>query len=72
MDLDELERLARVATARPLSDTDWDKYVVAFLPDVTLALIARIRTAERPCPWCGHPPMCHTGPEGECVAGPAE
>lgn len=23
--------------------------------------------ALRPCPWCGHPPMCHKGPEGECV-----
>jgi hypothetical protein len=21
--------------------------------------------ALRPCPWCGHPPMCHK--EGKCV-----
>lgn len=19
------------------------------------------------CPWCGHPPECHSGPEGKCV-----
>lgn len=29
--------------------------------------LAAPEAAQRPCPWCGHPPMCHKGPEGECV-----
>lgn len=29
--------------------------------------LARVLAAIKPCPWCGHPPTCHTGPESACV-----
>jgi hypothetical protein len=35
--------------------------------DTTQHFAAKVRAAVVPCPWCGHPPMRHKGPEGECV-----
>lgn len=34
--------------------------------------VRRLEEALRACPWCGHPPMCHTGAEGGCVVAEPE
>lgn len=57
VDLDELERKARVAdVAHPTKTWLWtgdqlDAYTDAFRPPVTLALIARIRELELSVKW---------------------